>query len=374
MSIRSATENISAAVGRILSDSRKSIIKRAPLANDKEQEIIRTELKVLDSLKVHLRDTNEVLLQTLDTKLDNFSQNFKKADSTWNQHLTDKRNTQVRLYAVDPNTKIYRVATEQEKGYHLASDTLAEILIEAEDAFYVGAFLNYSHAGFQGRGYVDYTNASDDFIEWKFSVPWSGKHLLIFHYGNGSNSDRPLSINIDSIEVDSAWAFPRVGEEYQWTVWNDTKPLEVYLKAGTHTLRATAVGESGANLDYLKILSPAPYATASLMHRALSEEGIVDEAAVVGLAKTIVKESKEADMMNGLEDALRIASEGLHISLAAIIQRNEKLMHQDIAQLQWQLRKTNLFNFSALAIVALLAALATYVVIESLKKSIRQGA
>ena len=52
MSIRRATENISAAVARTLSDSRKSIIKRAPLANDKEQEIIRTELKVLDSLKV----------------------------------------------------------------------------------------------------------------------------------------------------------------------------------------------------------------------------------------------------------------------------------------------------------------------------------
>ena len=370
MSIRRATENISAAVARTLSDSRKSIIKRAPLANDKEQEIIRTELKVLDSLKVHLRDTNEVLLQTLDTKLDNFSQNFKKADSTWNQHLADKRNMQVRLYAVDPSIKTYRVATEQEKGYHLASDTLAEILIEAEDAFYVGAFLNYSHAGFQGRGYVDYTNPSDDFIEWKFSVPWSGKHLFVFHYGNGSNSDRPLSISVDSIEVDTAWAFPP-GKEYQWTVWGDTKPLEAYLTAGTHTLRATAVGESGANLDYLKIMSPAPYATTSLMHRTLSEEGIVDEAAVVGLAKTIVKESKEADMMNGLEDALRIASEGLHTSLAAIIQRNEKLMHQDIAQLQWQLQKTNLFNFFALAIVALLAALATHVVIRSLKKSIK---
>ena len=39
-----------------------------------------------------------------------------------------------------------------------------------------------SNAGFTGAGYVDYTNASADFVNWSVNVPRNGLYQLKFRY------------------------------------------------------------------------------------------------------------------------------------------------------------------------------------------------
>lgn len=367
MRIRNSTESIKSSLQATLSGSRQSIIKRVSLP--RKNEVIHQEFKVLDSLSAYLGDTSTAILRTLSEVLADFNRDHNRADSIWSEHLAREQATKIRLYAVDPSVNTYRLATAVEKKYQLLSDTLAETLIEAEEAFYVGAFSNYSHAGFQGKGYADYTSRKKDFIEWKFSTPWSGKHIIVFHYANGGPADRPLSLSIDGSVVDSLWSFPSLGLN-NWTTWVDTEGLEVRLGSGVHTLRATAIGESGANIDYLKVIASAPYVDESMMYQQSEEKGVVDEVAAAALAEKAVYGGDETDTMNGVEDILRASSNEINRRLTAIIALNNELLRQDIAQLRQGLQKMNWFNFVTLGVVAILAAIATYIVLKSLRKSI----
>ncbi len=373
MRIRDATENTQSSLDIALSNSRRSVLKKIALSSENQVKVVQQEAKVLDSLGIYLGDTGAVMLQTLSKNLVNFTQDYARADSIWNRYLAEEQATKIRLFAVDPSTTTFRLVTQAEKGYQLSSDTLAEILIEAEEAFYVGAFSNYSHTGFQGKGYADYTNREKDFIEWKFSTPRSGKHIIVFHYANGSTSDRPLSLSVDGTIVDSLWSFPPLGQN-NWTAWADTEGLEVHLGAGVHTLRATAIGKSGGNIDYLKIIASAPYADASIMYLPTQKKGIVDEAAVATLTEKIVDGADETDIMNGVEDIMRASNNEINRSITSIIEQNNRLLGDDIARLQQQLQKTNIFNFVTFGIVAILAAMATYIVLKSLNKSIARPA
>lgn len=367
--IMHAAEAIQRAQGETLSNARRNILKRAALYNEAYAETIRAEYAVLDSLKNNLSDTANILLPTLSQRLAIFDQSFAQSDSLWTQYLIQEQASNARLYALDPSVQTFRHSTETENSYQLSSDTLAETLIEAENAYYQGPFLNYSHGGFQGAGYVDFTNRSDDFIEWKFSTRWNGWHLITFHYANSGSTDRPLLIRVDGMVVDSTWSFPSL-RPLGWDHWVDNQPLKLHLEAGIHTLRLVAIGQSGANLDYLKVVAPAPYADSLSLPVSFRQEGIIDDTATVAVAQKALEKRAEINTMNGVEDILNAANNGVSKILQQILRRNDQLLRQDVTQLQWQLKKTNLFNFTSVALVALLAILATYLVLRSLHHSI----
>ncbi|MGI5247370.1 carbohydrate-binding protein [Dactylosporangium sp. CA-139066] len=119
---------------------------------------------------------------------------------------------------------------------------------EAERATLSGPVASQEWPGFTGTGYADYQHASADYTEWTVTVGASGSHTLAFRYANGGGADRPLSITINGGSAANL-SFPATAD---WSTWS-TVTRTVTLNAGTYTIRATATGSSGANIDRLEV-------------------------------------------------------------------------------------------------------------------------
>lgn len=118
-------------------------------------------------------------------------------------------------------------------------DPSASVIYEAEDAVLYGVKVV--------DNYVDYIHSNDDYIEWTIEAQMDGTCELGFQYALASG-DRPLEISVDGI-VHSTLSFPATGS---WKNWKSVY-LPVNMTKGTHRIRATATGKSGANIDYLKV-------------------------------------------------------------------------------------------------------------------------
>ncbi|MHC4988470.1 MAG: cadherin domain-containing protein, partial [Planctomycetota bacterium] len=124
-------------------------------------------------------------------------------------------------------------------------------IYQAEDATMVGPEFGDSTAGWTGTGYADFKNNSGDYIEWTVTVASDGVYDLSFRYALDSG-DRPLEIQVNGQVVDSSQSFPATGG---WSIWDMTAPLSVTLNAGANTVRATAIGSGGGNIDNLAVYS-----------------------------------------------------------------------------------------------------------------------
>ncbi|HLP24600.1 MAG TPA: carbohydrate-binding protein [Acidobacteriota bacterium] len=120
--------------------------------------------------------------------------------------------------------------------------------LQAEDAVLFGALARTNQTGYTGTGFVDYINASGDYIEWTATMPSSGSRTLTFRYAS-TGSPRLLEIKVNGTVVNTGLAFPNTGGANIWTTLSTTATLP----AGTVTIRATATGTSGPNMDYLRI-------------------------------------------------------------------------------------------------------------------------
>ncbi|XEC93009.1 CBM35 domain-containing protein [Paenibacillus tarimensis] len=142
-------------------------------------------------------------------------------------------------------------------------------IYEAEDAVLSGAKV-VNDSSYSGTGYVDYVNASGDYVEWTVNASAAGTYTLTFGYVNGSTSDRPLEIKVNGNVVDSSLSFPPTGD---WSTIS-TVSVTASLNAGDNTVRATAIGYSGGNVDYLASYTEAPTAPANLSATAVSSSQI----------------------------------------------------------------------------------------------------
>ncbi|MHC4087536.1 MAG: CBM35 domain-containing protein, partial [Planctomycetota bacterium] len=124
---------------------------------------------------------------------------------------------------------------------HIMVEEFASFIYEAEDAVIVGAQID--------QFWVDYINASGDYVEWTVDVATAADYDLAWRYSLASG-DRPLEIKVNGQVVEPSMSFPATGS---FGTWDFTAPLRVSLNAGTNTARATAIGSSGANIDYLKV-------------------------------------------------------------------------------------------------------------------------
>jgi hypothetical protein len=119
--------------------------------------------------------------------------------------------------------------------------------LEAEDAVLSGAVVANGQPGYTGTGFADYINATADYVQWIVSAPVAGLYDLKFRYALASGN-RPLQIQINGQEVVAALDFPATGN---WTNWAYVTIPSQPLPAGTNTVRATAIGANGPNLDHL---------------------------------------------------------------------------------------------------------------------------
>ncbi|WP_367126039.1 carbohydrate-binding protein [Streptomyces phytohabitans] len=133
-------------------------------------------------------------------------------------------------------------------------DTAPDAVYQAEDATLSGPVVAAEHAGHTGSGYADFQHADGDHVEWDVEVPADGTYTLLFRYANHSGEgrpsgdDRPLAVTVDGGEPTAAPFMPTGG----WDRWEE-QPVVVELAAGAHTVRATATGRNGPNLDRLGV-------------------------------------------------------------------------------------------------------------------------
>ena len=121
---------------------------------------------------------------------------------------------------------------------------------EAEDAVWSGPAFANNNEGYSGTGYLDYQNASGDYIEWTINAASDdGLYTLAFRYALATG-DRPLEVKVDGQVVEASLNFPSTGS---WSNWDYAADVVVSLTAGSHTVRTTAIGSGGGNVDLLRV-------------------------------------------------------------------------------------------------------------------------
>lgn len=145
-------------------------------------------------------------------------------------------------------TNTIRLTATGTSGPNVDHLLLTPQLLEAEDAQRSGPRVVTTSAGYTGTGYIDYRNASGDFIEWTIYKNTAGPVSLQFRYSNGGATDRPLRLQVNGTVINDALKFPPTGG---WPAWTYTTAT-ANLTAGMNKIRLTATGASGANIDHLK--------------------------------------------------------------------------------------------------------------------------
>ncbi|MDB5106838.1 MAG: carbohydrate-binding protein [Fibrobacteres bacterium] len=150
----------------------------------------------------------------------------------------------------DGGARIHSISTPASAATITASFSEAVVQVyEAEAASIAGAVVASDHAGYTGTGFVDYVNASNDYVEWTVNSATAGTRNLDFRYALASTTSRPLRITVNGFVASSSLDFPGTGS---WTTWN-TVTIPASLAAGANKVRATAIGSSGPNVDNLGV-------------------------------------------------------------------------------------------------------------------------
>jgi hypothetical protein len=125
-------------------------------------------------------------------------------------------------------------------------------VLQAESATLSGPRVGRGNPGYTGTGYVDFENATGDYVEWSVEAKAAGPYELAFRYANGGGRNRPLQLTVNAQVVQSPLPFTPTGS---WSTWAESK-VAVTLAAGVNLVRVTATGSSGPNMDALRV-SPA---------------------------------------------------------------------------------------------------------------------
>jgi hypothetical protein len=122
------------------------------------------------------------------------------------------------------------------------------ISLQAEDAFFSGPKIATNNAGYNGTGFLDFTNNTGDYIKWTFTVPTAGNYELSFRYALPSGN-RPLDLNVNGTVVVTSLPFPATTS---WTTWRNVLSTQ-FLNAGVNEVMLTANGANGSNIDELVV-------------------------------------------------------------------------------------------------------------------------
>jgi hypothetical protein len=142
---------------------------------------------------------------------------------------------------------------------------------EAEAASFSGPVVTTKHPGFTGTGYLDFTNASGDFVEFTVNVPSAGATPAEFRYANGGGAGDKLRLRVNGVTISPDLGFPNSGG---WEVWK-TVSTTLNLVAGTNQVRLTSVGAGVPNIDHLKITASPPTPTAPSITQQPSSQSVL---------------------------------------------------------------------------------------------------
>ncbi len=146
-------------------------------------------------------------------------------------------------------TSIVATTSAAEKSITCAVTVLPSTnTYQAEDAEYVGPVEVTNQPGYNGTGFLDYSNASNDYIKWNVYVPTDGIYSLTFRYAIATNN-RPLKLTVNDEVRMASVPFTSTGS---WANWRNYS-TSTTLVEGNNTIMLTAIGSSGGNFDELTI-------------------------------------------------------------------------------------------------------------------------
>jgi len=156
--------------------------------------------------------------------------------------------------AVGGGTTIIKATSEDGGKFGTSTITVIPDYLnyQAEDAEFSGPVIATDQPGYNGTGFLDFTNLSNDFIKWTVYASSADTYTLSFRYALASG-DRPLKLAINGEDIISSVAFPVTGS---WSTWG-TYTTNQKLNAGNNTIILTAIGSSGGNFDELKLSGEA---------------------------------------------------------------------------------------------------------------------
>lgn len=121
------------------------------------------------------------------------------------------------------------------------------IVLQAENAVFSGPTIQTNQPNYNGTGFLDFTNASNDFVTWNANVKTTGNYLLAFRYAVTNN--RPMKLTINGEVRSASFTFPPTGS---FTLWKKVRTMQT-LTAGDNSVALTTIGSNGGNFDELGI-------------------------------------------------------------------------------------------------------------------------
>ncbi len=124
------------------------------------------------------------------------------------------------------------------------------VTVQAESATRSsGAVVGTQHKGFTGGGYVN-VGSNGNYIQFTADRAAAGTATIKIRYANGSTTNRPLKLDVNSTTVSANLAF---NPTTSWATWSEVT-IVVDLLAGVNTIRLTSIGASGPNIDSITIV------------------------------------------------------------------------------------------------------------------------
>ncbi|HXU80239.1 MAG TPA: PQQ-dependent sugar dehydrogenase, partial [Polyangia bacterium] len=132
---------------------------------------------------------------------------------------------------------------------------VATTVFEAETAAFTGPLVSTKHPGFTGSGYLDFQNASGDFVQWTVNAASAGSAPLAVRYANGGSTTIQVRVTVNGTNLASNLSMPFTGAN--WEVWQ-TVSFTAPLVAGSNTIRITTINLGQPNVDHLELGAAAP--------------------------------------------------------------------------------------------------------------------
>jgi hypothetical protein len=121
-------------------------------------------------------------------------------------------------------------------------------MFDAAAAELAGGLTSTSHGGYSGAGFVDFMTANGDTVTFRLQSCDGGAYEMRFYYALAGGS-RPMQLSINGAVFDEPLDFAETGS---WLNWRDVA-VTVALDPGMNTVVVRAVGNSGPNLDGMRV-------------------------------------------------------------------------------------------------------------------------
>jgi hypothetical protein len=166
----------------------------------------------------------------------------------------DQLNDRVISEALESSHKQVRLAAARARAdpqpKPIDYESLEDGIVEAEAAQTIlSATTDSGHEGYTGSGYVDFQSKASDIVRWQLENVPAGEYKLVFRYAMKGEA-RPLKLVVNGETVVEKLALE---DTNGWAKYRE-QAVSADLKEGKNKIQLEAIGQSGPNLDHVKLV------------------------------------------------------------------------------------------------------------------------